>query len=428
MINIAQVNGKDEWELLGSLAARNDAADKEIREAVSRILKDVQSEGDTAVRRYTEKFDGVCLEAFEVEREEINDALTEADSEYISALLNAQENIADFHNRQKQQGFINPMANGCIVGQRVRGLERVGIYAPGGTASYPSSVLMAAIPAKIAGVGELILATPPMKDGRANPDILAAAAIAGIDRVFLMGGAQAIAALAYGTETVPKADKIVGPGNGYVAAAQKMLFGTAAMDMIAGPNEILIMADETSRPKYIAADMISQAEHGAACSGILLTTSEKIARQTAEELERQTAMMERRQMITQSIQDHGAVLICEDIEQMIDFANLLAPEHLEVMLENPMQYLGRLDNAGAISLGQYSPEALGNYYAGPNHILPTNGTARFFSPLSVDSFMKKSSFVYYTQEALLEAKEDIVLLANKEGLTAHAHSVEVRFE
>ncbi len=428
IINTACVNGKDEVELLKALNERNAEADKQVTEAVAKILEDVCREGDKAVRAYTQKFDGYCPEVFEVDREEINDALTEADSDYITALLNAQENIADFHNRQKQQGFINPMANGCILGQRVRGLERVGIYVPGGTAAYPSSVLMAAVPAKIAGVGELVMVTPPMKNGKANPDILAAAAIAGIDRVFLMGGAQAIAALAYGTETVPKVDKIVGPGNQYVATAQKLLFGKVGIDMIAGPSEILVMADETANPRYIAADLLSQAEHGAVCSAVLLTTSQEIADQTVAELEKQMQGMERYDMIASSLKNYGAVLVCDDIDTMIDFANELAPEHLEVMVENPMQYLGRLNNAGSVFLGQYSPEPLGDYYAGPNHVLPTGGTSRFFSPLSVDSFVKKSAFIYYTKDALLEAQEDIVLLANKEGLPAHANSIQVRFE
>ncbi|MEG1869230.1 MAG: histidinol dehydrogenase [Oscillospiraceae bacterium] len=427
IINTARVNGKDEIELLDALRKRSGEADKKVKADVEAILENVRINGDKAVREYTQKFDGFCPEIFEVDRDNINTALTEADEDFVTALLNAQENIADFHNRQKQQGFINAMPNGCILGQRIRGLERVGIYVPGGTAAYPSSVLMNTVPAKIAGVKEIIMVTPPMKDGTANPDILTAAAIAGVDRVFLMGGAQAVAALAYGTETVPKVDKIVGPGNLYVATAQQLLFGKVGIDMIAGPSEILIMADENANPKFIAADLMSQAEHGAVCSAILLTTSAELAEQTAVELETQVQSLERNEIILRSLKDYGAILICDDIDQMIDFANSLAPEHHEVMVENPMQYLGRLDNAGSVFLGNYSPEPLGDYYAGPNHVLPTGGTARFFSPLSVDSFVKKSAFTYYTEDALRNAADDIVLLASKEGLTAHANSVEVRF-
>ena len=295
------------------------------------------------------------------------------------------------------------------------------------TAAYPSSVLMNAIPAKIAGVKEIIMVTPPQKDGNPNPDILAAAKIAGVDRVFLMGGAQAVAALAYGTETVPKVDKIVGPGNIYVATAKKLLYGTVDIDMIAGPSEILIVADETANPKFLAADLMSQAEHDKMASAILLTTSTTVANKTVEELERQMQMLSRREIIEQSLTDFGAIIVCNSIDEAVDFANELAPEHLEMAVQNPLEYIGRIDNAGSVFLGQYSPEPLGDYFAGPNHVLPTSGTARFFSPLSVDSFIKKSSFIYYTQDALSKAKDDIIKLAETEGLTAHANSIQVRF-
>ena len=298
---------------------------------------------------------------------------------------------------------------------------------PGGTAAYPSSVLMNAIPAKIAGVKEIIMVTPPQKDGNPNPDILAAAKIAGVDRVFLMGGAQAVAALAYGTETVPKVDKIVGPGNIYVATAKKLLYGTVDIDMIAGPSEILIVADETANPKFLAADLMSQAEHDKMASAILLTTSTTVANKTVEELERQMQTLSRREIIEQSLTDFGAIIVCNSIDEAVDFANELAPEHLEMAVQNPLEYIGRIDNAGSVFLGQYSPEPLGDYFAGPNHVLPTSGTARFFSPLSVDSFIKKSSFIYYTQDALSKAKDDIIKLAETEGLTAHANSIQVRF-
>jgi histidinol dehydrogenase len=338
------------------------------------------------------------------------------------------ENIKEFHSRQKQQSFIDAKPNGVIMGQRIRGLKRVGLYVPGGTAAYPSSVLMNAVPAKIAGVEEIIMVTPPLKDGTANPDILVAAALAGVDRIFLMGGAQAVAALAYGTETIPKVDKIVGPGNIYVATAKRILYGVVDIDMIAGPSEILVMADSTANPKFLAADLMSQAEHDVLASSILLTTDQTVAEETMKELERQMALLSRNEIIEKSLRDYGAIIVCRSVDEMVDMANELAPEHLEVMMENPLQYLGRLDNAGSVFLGQYAPEPLGDYYAGPNHVLPTSGTARFFSPLGVDSFIKKSSYIYYTEDALRAAHDDIVCIAEREQLTAHANSIKVRFE
>ena len=314
------------------------------------------------------------------------------------------------------------------MGQRVRGLERVGIYVPGGTAAYPSSVLMNAIPARIAGVKEIVMVTPPPKTGGFNPDVMAAAYIAGVDRVFLCGGAQGVAALAYGTQTVPKVDKIVGPGNIYVATAKRLTYGAVDIDMIAGPSEILILADDSANPKYLAADLMSQAEHDMLASAILITTSARIAKETDAELSKQIKTLSRKSIIERSLTDFGAAIICRDMEEAVAFANRLAPEHLEVMCEDPMSYIGKLDNAGSVFLGQYAPEPLGDYYAGPNHVLPTGGTARFFSPLSVDSFIKKSSFIYYKQSALQAAKDDIVALAKAEGLDAHAHAVSVRFE
>ena len=427
MIPIVKADGTAEQQLLSALRSRAGEVDKKVTESVSEILDRVRREGDAAVQYYTEKFDGSLPPAFEVDREEINDALTNADPAFVEALLNAQANIAAFHNRQKRESFIDPHPDGVILGQRIRGLHRVGLYVPGGTAAYPSSVLMNAIPAKIAGVGEIIMVTPPLKDGRANPDILVAAAICGVDRVFLMGGAQAVAALAYGTETVPKVDKIVGPGNIYVATAKKLLYGTVDIDMIAGPSEILIVADETANPKFLAADLMSQAEHDKMASAILLTTSTTVANKTVEELERQMQTLSRREIIEQSLTDFGAIIVCNSIDEAVDFANELAPEHLEMAVQNPLEYIGRIDNAGSVFLGQYSPEPLGDYFAGPNHVLPTSGTARFFSPLSVDSFIKKSSFIYYTQDALSKAKDDIIKLAETEGLTAHANSIRVRF-
>ncbi len=428
MIRKIIADGKAEVEFLKEVSRRQGETDKKITEAVSAIIENVKENGDKAVKDYTMKFDGRLPEYYEVPREVINDALSEADSDFTDALLNAMENISDFHNRQKEQGFITPKENGVILGQRVRGLERVGLYVPGGTAAYPSSVLMNAVPAKIAGVKEIIMVTPPLKDGTPNKDILAAAAICGVDRVFLAGGAQAVAALAYGTEAIPKVDKIVGPGNIYVATAKKLLYGQVDIDMIAGPSEILVLADETANPKYLAADLMSQAEHDMMASAILVTTSEQVADETIKEIERQTALMSRKNIIEKSMTDYGAIIVCKNVNDAVEMANALAPEHLEVQLKDPMKYLGRLDNAGSIFMGQYAPEPLGDYYAGPNHVLPTSGTARFFSPLSVNSFTKRSSFIYYTEAALCEAQKDIVTIAEREGLTAHANAIKVRFE
>lgn len=427
MIRIAKADGVSERELINQLKARSGEIDRKVTSAVTDILNNVKQNGDDAVREYTLKFDGHMPSKFEISREEIDSSPDKCDRDFILALYKAADNIRDFHARQKQQSWLEPKQNGVILGQRIRGLKRVGVYVPGGTAAYPSSVLMNVIPAKIAGVKEIVMVTPPQKDGTANPDILAAAKIAGVDRVFLMGGAQAVAALAYGTQSVPKVDKIVGPGNIFVATAKKLLYGTVDIDMIAGPSEILIVADKSANPKFLAADLMSQAEHDKMASAILLTTSEETANKTAKELSRQMQTLERRDIIEQSLNDFGAIIVCKDISEAVDFANELAPEHLELAVENPMEYIGRVDNAGSVFLGHYSPEPLGDYFAGPNHVLPTSGTARFFSPLSVDSFIKKSSFIYYTEPALSEAKDDIIKLAETEGLTAHANSIKVRF-
>lgn len=427
MIRIAKADGVSERELINQLKARSGEIDRKVTSAVTDILNNVKQNGDDAVREYTLKFDGHMPSKFEISREEIDSSPDKCDRDFILALYKAADNIRDFHARQKQQSWLETKQNGVILGQRIRGLKRVGVYVPGGTAAYPSSVLMNVIPAKIAGVKEIVMVTPPQKDGTANPDILAAAKIAGVDRVFLMGGAQAVAALAYGTQSVPKVDKIVGPGNIFVATAKKLLYGTVDIDMIAGPSEILIVADKSANPKFLAADLMSQAEHDKMASAILLTTSEETANETAKELSRQMQTLERRDIIEQSLNDFGAIIVCKDISEAVDFANELAPEHLELAVENPMEYIGRVDNAGSVFLGHYSPEPLGDYFAGPNHVLPTSGTARFFSPLSVDSFIKKSSFIYYTEPALSEAKDDIIKLAETEGLTAHANSIKVRF-
>ncbi len=427
MITTVTANGKKEYEFIDLLKQRAQNSDKSVVPVVSKIIDDVREHGDDAVKEYTAKFDGKAPEETEISISDIDNLISKCDKDYLNTIKKAAENIADFHRRQLQQSWMTTKSNGVMMGQRVRGLKRVGIYVPGGTAAYPSSVLMNAIPAKIAGVEEIIMCTPPQKDGTANPNIIAAAKAAGVDRIFLMGGAQAVAALAYGTESVPKVDKIVGPGNIYVATAKKLLYGTVDIDMIAGPSEILIIADKTADPRFLAADLMSQAEHDKLASAILLTDSAEIAAQTEKELEKQINSLLRKDIIRNSIDDFGAIIVCSNMSQAVEFANELAPEHLEVCCKNPMEYVGKLDNAGSVFLGNYSPEPLGDYFAGPNHVLPTSGTARFFSPLSVDSFIKKSSFIYYTEDALKADAEDIVRFADTEGLTAHANSIKVRF-
>lgn len=427
-MKITKANGKAEYALIENLKKRAGETDPKIVEIVTNIINAVKEQGDDAVREFTVRFDGSVPKRTVIEKEELNSYLDIVDDDFKQALYNAKENIYNFHLRQAQQSWLRTEENGVIMGQRVRGLHRVGIYVPGGTAAYPSSVLMNAIPAKIAGVKEIIMVTPPGKDGSPNPDIMAAAAVAGVDKVFLVGGAQAVAALAYGTEKIPKVDKIVGPGNIFLATAKKLLYGVVDIDMVAGPSEILIVADKTAQPAFLAADLMSQAEHDKLASAILLTTSTDIAKATAREIDRQIKFLERQEIIAESLDKFGEIIVCENLDQAIEFANELAPEHLEMCVEEPLRYIGRLDNAGSVFLGNYSPEPLGDYYAGPNHVLPTSGTARFFSPLSVDSFVKKSSFIYYTEAELSKAKDDIVKLADTEGLTAHANSIKVRFE
>ncbi len=428
MITTVTADGKKEYEFIELLKQRAQNSDKNVIPTVQAILDNVRQNGDEAVREYTIRFDGTAPEQTEVSADAIDALMAQCDPAFLDTLQKAAANIADFHRRQLQQSWLTTKDNGVIMGQRVRGLKRVGIYVPGGTAALSSSVLMNAIPAKIAGVEELIMATPPRKDGTPNPDIVAAAKIAGVDRIFLMGGAQAIAALAYGTATVPKVDKIVGPGNIFVATAKKLLYGTVDIDMIAGPSEILVLADKTADPKFLAADLMSQAEHDKLASSVLLTDCAELADRTKEELDRQMQTLSRRDIIASSLENFGAIIVCSDMTQAVEFANELAPEHLEVCCANPMEYVGKLDNAGSVFLGNYSPEPLGDYFAGPNHVLPTSGTARFFSPLSVDSFVKKSSFIYYTEDALRADAQDVIRFAETEGLTAHANSVKVRFD
>ena len=426
MIRIAKGDRAYCERFIQSLKDRVRENDSSVEDGVAAILRDVRDNGDRAVRAYSEKFDGWVPDSLEISMAEIERITADCDPAFLAAMERAAENIRAFHARQKQQSRIDPERNGVLMGQRVRGLHRVGVYVPGGTAAYPSSVLMNVIPAKIAEVGEIVMVTPPGRTGKPDKNILAAAKIAGVDRVFLIGGAQAVAALAYGTESVPKVDKVVGPGNIFVATAKKLLYGTIDIDMIAGPSEILVIADSSAKPEYLAADLMSQAEHDRMASAILITPDEALARATANEIERQMETLSRRDIIRESIDNFGAIIVCESLTEAVDFANELAPEHLEVCCENPLEYIGKLDNAGSVFLGNYAPEPLGDYFAGPNHVLPTSGTARFFSPLSVDDFIKKSSFIYYTKDALLAAADDIIRIAETEELTAHANSIAVR--
>lgn len=427
-MKITKANGKAEYAVMENLKKRIDETDEKIVAIVSNIINEVKENGDDAVREFTVRFDGGVPKKTVIEKDELQEYLNMVNDDFKSAIIKAKNNIYDFHLRQAQQSWMITKESGVIMGQRVRGLHRVGIYVPGGTAAYPSSVLMNAVPAKIAGVKEIIMVTPPATDGNPDPNIMAAAAVAGVDRVFLVGGAQAVAALAYGTEKIPKVDKIVGPGNIFVATAKRLLYGVVDIDMVAGPSEILIVADKTADPAFLAADLMSQAEHDKMASAILLTTSIDLARATVHEIEKQVKDLERQEIIRESLENYGEIIVCDDVMQAIDFANELAPEHLELCVTEPLKYIGKVDNAGSVFLGNFSPEPLGDYFAGPNHVLPTSGTARFFSPLGVDSFVKKSSFIYYTPAELHEAKDDIIKLAETEGLAAHANSIKVRFE
>ena len=393
---------------------------------VSEIIANVAQNGDKALYEYCEKFDKATLTSLQVSDEEFDEAMALVDEEFKDVIARAAVNIEAFHRHQVRNSFVVTEENGVVKGQKVMPIEKVGLYVPGGTAAYPSSVLMNCIPAKIAGCSEIVMVTPPSKEGKVNPVILAAAKIAGVDKVFKIGGAQAVAALAYGTESVPKVDKIVGPGNAFVAEAKKQVFGRVAIDMIAGPSEILIVADGTCDARVVAADMLSQAEHDKLASAVLVTDCEKLANEVAIELDRQIALLPRAEIARTSINNNGKIIITKDIPEAIEISNRLAPEHLEVCVDNPFDYLDSVKHAGSIFLGKNCPEALGDYFAGPNHTLPTSGTARFSSPLSVDDFVKKSQFTYYTEEALLKVCDDVAYFAEKEGLSAHARSATVR--
>ena len=401
---------------------------KNVEGIVADIIAEVRKNKDNALKAYSQKFDGVCLNSLEVSQEEMQKAYDSVDKRFIEVLEEAAANIRAFHSQQKREGFRLRQENGVVIGQKITPIENVGLYVPGGTAAYPSTVLMDAIPAKIAGCKQLVMVTPPAKDGGVNPNILAAAKVAGVDRIFKVGGAQAVAALAYGTESVPKVDKIVGPGNAFVAEAKKQVFGVVSIDMIAGPSEILVVADNTNAPSHIAADLLSQAEHDKMASAVLVTDDMAFAEAVSAELEKQIPNLLRKDIARASIDDNGKIIVAENLLSAIDIANEIAPEHLELCVDEPMQYLDKVEHAGSIFLGKYCPEALGDYFAGPNHTLPTSGTARFSSPLSVDDFVKKSQFTYYTKEALEKVADKIAYFAGKEGLQAHAKSATIRFE
>lgn len=397
---------------------------------VSEVVNEVKQKGDEALLAYTKKFDGCDLttEQLLVTEEEIKEAYEAVDDELVEIIRKSLKNIRDYHEKQKQYSWFDSKPNGTMLGQKVTALESCGVYVPGGKAAYPSSVLMNIVPAKVAGVEKIVMVTPPGKDGKVNPNTLVAAKEAGADLVYKVGGSQAIAALAYGTKTIPKVDKIVGPGNIYVALAKKQVYGNVSIDSIAGPSEITVLADETANPRFVAADLLSQAEHDELASAILVTTSETLAKEVEKEIEGFLKVLSRAEIIQKSLDNFGYLLVAENMDQAIATVNAIASEHLEVVTANPFDAMTKIRNAGAIFIGEYSSEPLGDYFAGPNHVLPTSGTARFFSPLGVDSFVKKSSFIYYTPAELRAAKDDIIKLADTEGLTAHANSIKVRFE
>ena len=424
MIKIIDIENAEKRDIL----TRDIKLESGVEAIVSDIIANVKANGDKALREYSLKFDGSCPENLRVTQEEIDSAYENEDKAFIETLETAKKNIWAFHEKQLRSGFRIDEGDGIIAGQKITPIEKVGIYVPGGTASYPSTVLMNAIPAKIAGVKEIIMVTPPDKQGNIPSAILCAAKIAGVDTIIKTGGAQAVAALAYGTESVPKADKIVGPGNVFVATAKRMLFGLVDIDMIAGPSEILVLADGTCNPAYVAADLLSQAEHDKLASAVLVTDSKELALAVQAEIERQLPLLPREEIARTSIDTNGKIIIASDLEQGVEIANEIAPEHLEVCVDEPFALLDKIKNAGSIFLGKNAPEALGDYLAGPNHTLPTSGTAKFSSPLSVDDFVKKSSYLYYTEEALGKVKDKIVLFANREGLQAHGRSAAIRFE
>lgn len=429
-MRIEKLNENTKKNLLDDLLKRSPNNYGKFEASVQEILNAVKEKGDEAVFEYTEKFDGVRLDAEHllVTEEEIAEAYEQVDDELIAIIRKALVNIRDYHQKQMQYSWFDSKPDGTILGQKITPLHRVGVYVPGGKAVYPSSVLMNVMPAKVAGVDEIIMVTPPGKNGKVSPNTLVAAKEAGVDKIYKVGGAQAIAALAYGTESIPKVDKIVGPGNIYVALAKKAVYGHVSIDSIAGPSEILVVADETANPRYVAADLLSQAEHDELASAILVTTSEKLAHEVSDQVDGFLKELSRAEIISKSLDNYGYILLADTMEDVIDVANEIASEHLEIQTKNPFEVMTKIRNAGAIFIGEYASEPLGDYFAGPNHILPTNGTAKFFSPLSVDDFIKKSSIISYSREALQKVHKDIESFAKAEQLTAHANSIHVRFE
>ena len=423
MISILKYNEVDKETIF----ARTQAT-MNVEQIVSDIIHNVRTNGDKAIYEYCEKFDNAKLSSLLVTEEEIEEAVNLVEPKFLEILENAAKNIRKFHEKQVRNSFIINDENGIVIGQKIIPVDKAGLYVPGGTAAYPSTVLMDSIPAKIAGCKEVVMVTPPQSNGKVNPVILAAAKIAGVDKIFKVGGAQAIAALAYGTETIPKVDKIVGPGNAFVAEAKKQVFGQVSIDMIAGPSEILIVADKYSNPSHIAADLLSQAEHDKMASAVLVTESYELALAVQNELEVQIPLLERSEIARASIDNNGKIIVADTLDFAIEISNEIAPEHLELCVDNPFDYLDSIRHAGSIFMGRNCPEALGDYYAGPNHTLPTSGTAKFSSPLSVDDFVKKTQYTYYTKEALKRVADDVAFFATKEGLTAHAKSATIRTE
>ena len=424
-MKIVSVDSKNIDAVISKLENR-ESSYKEIDEKVEIIINEVIEKGDAALKKYTLLFDGADIENFKVSQQEIDSAYSKVEEKYIKVIKQAKENIEEFHKNQLTKSWFTNSNNGIILGQMINPIERVGIYVPGGKAAYPSTVLMNAVPAKVAGVSSIVMVTPPDKNGNINPYILAAAKIAGVSQIYKLGGAQAIAALAYGTETIKKVDKITGPGNIYVARAKKMVFGAVDIDMIAGPSEICIIADENSNPKYIAADLFSQAEHDEMAAVSLITTSKHLSEEVIKFLHSDIENLSRKSIISKSLKDHGNIYLADNLETAFNICNSLAPEHLEIMLSDPFSYISKIKNAGAVFLGSYSPEPLGDYFAGPNHTLPTGGSAKYSSPLGVDDFIKKSSIIYYSREELDKVNKDIQYFAEKEGLDAHANSLKVR--
>ena len=429
-MRIQKLTEETKQNLLQDLLKRSPDSYGEYEERVAAILKQVKEKGDEALFAYTEQFDHAHLtkETVRVSEEEIAEAYEKTDEKLIGVIRKALENIRSYHEKQKQYSWFDSKPDGTLLGQKVTPLKRVGVYVPGGKAVYPSSVLMNVIPARIAGVDEVIMVTPPGRDGKVSPHTLVAAKEAGVDAIYKVGGAQAIAALAYGTESIPKTDKIVGPGNIYVALAKKAVYGYVSIDSVAGPSEILVIADETANPRYVAADLLSQAEHDELASAILVTTSAELAEKVSDEVDGFLKELSRAEIIQKSLDNYGYILVAQTMEEAIETANEIASEHLEILTKNPFDVMTKIRNAGAIFLGEYASEPLGDYFAGPNHILPTNGTAKFFSPLSVDDFIKKSSIISYSRDALEKIHEDIEYFAQAEQLTAHANSIKVRFE